>query len=175
MNRNLLDHLKSNSHDLKSLGEEFPKWLVDRQNGAGRRVRVMCFFEELPTPPVGLIVSRESAQIAGFDYVSLPADHVGMCKFENFEDPKYKTVLYTLRKWVEEIKTMDESGQTKTVGCEGMFSIRDLLILPWQVAPQVKTKMGDNYGGSQVGSDSSSHRSGDNISSTFVSGTSKQP
>ena len=30
MNRNLLDHLKSNSHDLKSLGEEFPKWLVDR-------------------------------------------------------------------------------------------------------------------------------------------------
>ena len=104
INKELLNHLQTDSHDLKILGEEFPKWLNNRQSPAERKVRVMCFFEERPTRSLGHIVPRASAQIAGYEAVSLPDDHVGMCKFDNFEDPKYKTVLNTLKKWVEEIR-----------------------------------------------------------------------
>ena len=110
VNKTLLDHLQTDSHDLKALGEEFPKWLNNR------KVHVMCFYEEYPTKLCGFIVPRTSAEIAGHDAVSLPGNHADMCKFDNFEDPKYKTVLNTLRTWVDEIKAANSAKDPKPVG-----------------------------------------------------------
>ncbi|KAL8642926.1 MAG: hypothetical protein Q9226_008450, partial [Calogaya cf. arnoldii] len=58
----LLDHLRSDSHDLKTLGEEFPKWLNSRQSPEKNRVRVMCFFEELASPS-GTVLDTLSAWV----------------------------------------------------------------------------------------------------------------
>lgn len=104
INNTLLDHLKKDSHELKVLGEEFPKYLKNRSGSGRGRAHVACFFEEQPTTKLGLIVTRDSAQIAGHDSILVPGDHVGICKFVNFEDPKYKTVLNILKQWLEEIR-----------------------------------------------------------------------
>lgn len=115
LNKVLLDHLKAESHDLKALGEEFPVWLKNRESPDGAQIRVMCFFEEFATS-VGTIVPRESAQIGGNNAVALPADHSGICKYDNFEDPKYKTVLRILERWVEEIKAASSATKPDVVG-----------------------------------------------------------
>ncbi|KAI4177645.1 MAG: hypothetical protein LQ343_000108 [Gyalolechia ehrenbergii] len=137
-NKTLLEHLKKDSHQLKILGEEFPQWLNNRRHAEERKVRVMCFFEEFPVPGVGHVVTRESARIAGYEAVSLPGDHRGICKFDNFQDPKYKTVLNTLRTWVDEIKAESKS---KEIVDKPNF--------------QANTTMGKNYGGTQTGQDNS--------------------
>lgn len=123
-NKTLLEHLKKDSHQLKILGEEFPQWLNNRRHAEERKVRVMCFFEEFPVPGVGHVVTRESARIAGYEAVSLPGDHRGICKFDNFQDPKYKTVLNTLRTWVDEIKAESKSKEIVDVS----FTLRYTLI-----------------------------------------------
>ena len=115
VNKNLLDYLRPDSHELKILGEDFPKWLNNRQTPGERRVQVICFFEELPTPGIGHIVPRESAQIAGHESLSLPDNHVGICKFDNFQDPKYKIVLSYLMKWVVEIREGSRVQSPQTV------------------------------------------------------------
>lgn len=116
INENLLNNLQTDSHDLKVLGEDFPKWLNNRRNQWERQVHVVCFFEELPTRKWGHIVPSKSAQLGGHEAVSLPDDHSGICKFDNFEDPKYKIVLNTLRKWMEEIKAASSDTLFKGVG-----------------------------------------------------------
>ncbi|KAL8840534.1 MAG: hypothetical protein Q9170_001287 [Blastenia crenularia] len=125
VNKSLLDHLQKDSHELKILGEEFPKWLMSRQHAEGKNVRVICFFEELPTQVLGYIVPRDSARIAGFDCVSLPSDHSEMCKFDNFKDPKYIIVLSTLSKWVEDLKVGSEDKETATVSWYSLILSRD--------------------------------------------------
>ena len=116
-NKTLLDHLQTDSHDLRALGEEFPEWLANRERPGKGRIRVICFFEEFATK-LGHIVSRESAQIGGNRLFSLPADHTGICKFDNFEDPKYKTVLSVLQSWVDEIKATSSAVKPEVV-CSG--------------------------------------------------------
>lgn len=115
INKTLLDHLKKDSHDLKILGEDFPSYLKNRSGSGGRPVHVACFFEERPTSALGHIVPRDSAGIVGHESILLPDNHVGICKFDNFEDPKYKVVLGILKKWVEEIRKA-ERGEDVEVG-----------------------------------------------------------
>ena len=115
----LLDHLKSDSSELEVLGKEFKGWLASRQTPEERQVHIACFCEELPTmtaiADAGRIVSPESAQIGNEKVIPLSADHQGICKFDNFEDPKYKTVLATLRRWVDEIKRTSSEPKPEAV------------------------------------------------------------
>ena len=113
-NKALLDHLKTDSHELKTLGEEFPKWLNNRSKPKGKEVRVICFFEEFATK-IGHVVPRESATIPGREELSLSSDHIGICKFDNFEDPKYKLVVGYLKRWIEEIKTVNQENLSISV------------------------------------------------------------
>ena len=116
INKMLTDHLKPDSHDLKALTEEFPEWLTSLERQARGGIQVMCFFEEFPSRPGGQIVPRESAKLSGHHVVSISADHTGICKFDNFKDPKYKAVVHHLQKWVDEIKAANTAAKPKTVG-----------------------------------------------------------
>ncbi|KAL8901201.1 MAG: hypothetical protein Q9192_000678 [Flavoplaca navasiana] len=153
INQALLDHLQSDSHDLRTLGEEFPKWLNSRRSPEKKRVRVMCFFEEKASQPGGHIVPRESAEIPGEDSRSLPDDHVGICKFENDKDPKYKMVLDKLSGWVDEIKLASNAEKHKAV----------------DIYPKASFSMGKNYGGIQTGQDVSRDKKEARVSNKFVS------
>ncbi|KAL8982254.1 MAG: hypothetical protein Q9205_003183 [Flavoplaca limonia] len=135
----------------KTLGEEFPKWLNSRRSPKKKRVRVMCFFEEKASQPGGHIVPRESAEIPGEDSRSLPDDHVGICKFENDKDPKYKMVLDKLSGWVDEIKLASNAEKHKAVDFN----------------PQASFSMGKNYGGIQTGQDVSRDKKGARVSNKF--------
>lgn len=46
----------------------------------------------------------KSAQIRSYPHQPIEADHVGMCKFKDNEDPNHRTVADVLKKWAQEIR-----------------------------------------------------------------------
>ncbi|KAI4180178.1 MAG: hypothetical protein LQ346_007042 [Caloplaca aetnensis] len=58
-------------------------------------IRLVCLYEELSTPPIGLVVPQHSAVIDGYNVrsASISGDHSSMCKFVNHDDNNYQRVL----------------------------------------------------------------------------------
>ena len=104
-NSQVLENLAPKSAKLANLGVDFPDWLGQRRKDPKTQIRIMCFFEDRPEPKVGLIVSPESAKIAGYPDRAMHATHTGMCKYENKTDPNYQEVLGVLRRWIDKIIT----------------------------------------------------------------------
>lgn len=103
-----------------ALEDHFPQLLSDRRS-QGSRVRIQAFVEEYPTPNVGTVVETDSATAAGqflaesfythhmvSDMLRLDStdtDHLqGLTKCSSPRDHKYKAIVGTLEKWLDEIK-----------------------------------------------------------------------
>lgn len=75
----LLDILQTDGKYLHSAQYRF--WsIVWEQQRAGRNLDVTCFFEELPLPRVGKVLSKESATMEGYNVISIHANHSNMVK-----------------------------------------------------------------------------------------------
>jgi hypothetical protein len=68
-----------------------------------RRLEVTCFFEELPLPMVGKVVSKDSATFAGYNLISIHGNYSDMTKFASAEVTGYKRVLRELTRWEMEL------------------------------------------------------------------------
>lgn len=88
-------------------------WLSSRRRDG--EVHLVSFHEELPTAGAGHVVPRESARIDGYKSVPLHDNHTGICKFDNFKDPKYVVVLSILQEWMEKIKIAGQDDVPKAV------------------------------------------------------------
>ncbi|KAK0720822.1 Alpha/Beta hydrolase protein [Lasiosphaeris hirsuta] len=97
-NKSLLQILETNNQLLESLQIRF--WSMIRElREDGRRLEVTCFFEELPLPVVGKVVSKESATLEGYSAFSIHANHGDMVRFRSVEDNGYKRLLGELVRW----------------------------------------------------------------------------
>lgn len=85
----------SNFETLADVEKSFSTWL-QQNNG---RVNVTCFYEELQTPKIGVVVPRESAMISGFPLLSIHANHTGITKFRTSDDIGYKLILSEVKRW----------------------------------------------------------------------------
>jgi protein SERAC1 len=100
-NRSLLEILQSSNQFLQSIQDDF--WSMIRQHCQGDKpIEVTCFYEELPMPVAGLIVSRDSATLAGYNHYSIYANHSGMVKFESANDSGFKRVFGELKEWTSD-------------------------------------------------------------------------
>ncbi|KAL8727659.1 MAG: hypothetical protein Q9166_005895 [cf. Caloplaca sp. 2 TL-2023] len=107
-NKELLNDLKQDSYQLKTISEGFPEWLREREGKSLTKVEIVFFTEELATGSLGKIVTDESAHIKGYKVLTLHANHQDMCKFSGKDDDKYQAVLDVLRRWVKELKEPQE-------------------------------------------------------------------
>ncbi|KAJ5607015.1 hypothetical protein N7537_003634 [Penicillium hordei] len=98
-NTTLLDVLKRDSQLLQSIQFDFLA-MVRQLREDGRRFEVTCFFEELPMPIVGQIVSKESATLEGYTPLSIHANHRNMVKFRSTEENGFKRLLGELSRWI---------------------------------------------------------------------------
>ena len=114
-NKGLINHLRPASQGLAELNDGFEQWIRGRQDPTDMRVRIMCFFEEDAPLVGGAIVDRQSSMIAGCETLSIPSDHIGMCKFSKKEDPGYQKILTVLRRWIDEIKKDEVSDEEHRV------------------------------------------------------------
>src|SRR4051812_23148703 len=70
-----------------------------------KQLEVTCFFEELPLPVVGKVVSKESATFAGYNPISIHANHGDMVRFATAEETGFKRVLGELTRWETELRS----------------------------------------------------------------------
>src|SRR5947207_9951908 len=71
----------------------------------GHEIEITCFYETLPKPIVGIVVPRESAILAGYDFISLHADHRDIVRYLGTnEEPGLVKILGVLTRWVLDAK-----------------------------------------------------------------------
>ncbi len=74
-NKSLLEVLETNNQFLESIQTRF--WaMIREQREGGRPLQVTCFFEELPLPFAGVVVSKESASLEGYNLISIHASKI---------------------------------------------------------------------------------------------------
>ena len=97
-NKSLLGILETDNQLLESIQVDFWSMVRGLREG-GRRFEVTCFFEELPLPVVGKVVSKESATLEGYASFSIHANHSDMVKFVSAEENGLKRLLGELVRW----------------------------------------------------------------------------
>ena len=102
-NKSLLKILETDDQFLESIQVRFWAMIRELREG-GRRLEVTCFFEELPLPVVGKVVSKESATLEGYNMISIHANHRDMVKFGSAEDNRFKRLLGELIRWEGQVR-----------------------------------------------------------------------
>ena len=97
-NKSLLKELETDDQLLETIQVDL--WsMVQELRENGRHVEVTCFFEELPLPVAGKIVSKESATLEGYSSFSIHANHSDMVKFDSANENGFKRLLGELMRW----------------------------------------------------------------------------
>lgn len=97
-NKSLLQILQTSNQYLQSVQDRFISMLRE-QHLTGRDLEITCFFEELPSPRIGQVVSRTTATFEGYNSLSIHANHKDMVKFGSPEDNGFKRLLGELKRW----------------------------------------------------------------------------
>ncbi|RYP17693.1 hypothetical protein DL765_004371 [Monosporascus sp. GIB2] len=119
--KSLLNILETDSQVLEFIQVSF--WLMIRElREAGRCLEVTCFFEELPLPMVGKVVSKASATLKGYNLIGIHANHRDMVKFSSSEDTGFKRLLIELIRWQSYIRYPVASQLARSMG-EGYVSL----------------------------------------------------
>ncbi|RYO91812.1 hypothetical protein DL764_008237 [Monosporascus ibericus] len=114
-NKLLLEILETDDQLLESIQVRF--WSMIRElREAGRPFEVTCFFEELPLPVVGKVVSKESATFEGYSSFSIHANHRDMVRFGSAEDNGFKRLLGELIRWASQTRDSAASQATRSIG-----------------------------------------------------------
>lgn len=103
VNKSLLYILETDNQLLEAIQIDF--WSMIRElRENGRRIDVTCFFEELPLPGVGKVVSKESATLEGYSSFSIHSNHSNMVKFGSAEETGFMRLLGELLRWGSDIR-----------------------------------------------------------------------
>jgi protein SERAC1 len=103
-NRSLLSILQTEDQLLESLQISFLSMVRDLRDNYNRRIEVTCFYEELPMPVVGEVVSKASATFSDHPLMSIHANHSDMVKFASIEDNGFKRLTGELVRWESELR-----------------------------------------------------------------------
>jgi hypothetical protein len=105
-NLTLLDVLQTDTRLLESIQVDFIAMVRQlREQGGGPEVT--CFFEQLPMPVVGTIVSEKSASLEGYASSGILANHQDMVKFATAKEDGFKRLLGELTRWISEVGKED--------------------------------------------------------------------
>ena len=98
-NTPLLSVIQTDDQLLESVQIAFLSVVRDLRDNHNRRLEVTCFFEELGMPTVGRVVSKESATFAGYNPITIHANHSDMVRFATPDDNGFKRVVGELVRW----------------------------------------------------------------------------
>ncbi|RYP56688.1 hypothetical protein DL769_009878 [Monosporascus sp. CRB-8-3] len=78
-----------------------------------QRIKISCFYEELPLPGLGQVVPRHSAILPGCIPIGIRSNHIDMTRFTGVDDPGFTAVCGELRRWIKQMD-MTERGHGNT-------------------------------------------------------------
>lgn len=106
-NTSLLASMETDSQLLESVQVQFLLMVREVREG-GRLLEVTCFFEELPMPVAGIVVSKESATFEGYNSITIHSDHRDLVRFASAEENGFKRFLGEMVRWESQVR----DGQT---------------------------------------------------------------
>jgi len=112
-NGSLLKVLETDDQLLESIHIRFSDMIRELRE-ARRRFEIACFYEELPLPAFGKVVSKESATLDGYVSISIRADHRNMVRFASADDTGFKRLHGELVRWAS--RPRSSGGQTSPSG-----------------------------------------------------------
>ncbi len=141
--KSLLTILETDNQLLESIQVRFWSMVRELREG-GRGLEVTCFFEELPLPVAGQVVSKESATLESYTSVSVRANHSDMVKFGSVEDTGFRRLLGELTRWEGLIRSAS-SSQNVVRGAipyrvVAVDTATDRAVLPYHYIPFPKNK-----------------------------------
>ena len=116
-NTDLLSILQTGSEVLARIQRDFSSMLREFSED-GRCLNITCFWESLPMPHVGTIVARASASLAGYNAISIHANHRDMVRFIDAEDPGFLGVVGELKRWADDLAKVPGIDSTSAVSAE---------------------------------------------------------
>ncbi|CAG9977751.1 unnamed protein product [Clonostachys byssicola] len=108
-NSDITEVLHQHSEELARIQHSFHLRLQLRPQLGLPAISITYFFEELPSPHLGVIVPRESATRPGCNNISIHANHSNMTKFEGADDDGFLKVTGELRRYIEVVKQAGSS------------------------------------------------------------------
>jgi hypothetical protein len=104
INKSLLTILEADNQFLESIQIRFWSMVRElRESSSSRHLEVTCFFEALPLPIIGEVVSKASATLEGYSSFSIHANHKDMVRFTSAEDNGFKRLLGELIRWESQV------------------------------------------------------------------------
>ncbi|KAL6890894.1 hypothetical protein GGI43DRAFT_209640 [Trichoderma evansii] len=112
-NKKLLGVLKNNCQVLANVTNDFRTIVVgrlqDHQSGL-RPIELHTFIEEQPVDFLKCrVVEPDSAKIPGYNYDTIPANHMDMSKFRTASDLGYQRILNRRKRWIGDDIIDDDS------------------------------------------------------------------
>lgn len=105
-----LETLMKKSKKLADINTKFAKFLKERDLAHDMpRLQIACFFESLPVMGT-FVVSKESATWLGVDPLSIDANHMNMCRFDDPNREGFQKVSGKLLQWIEEYEKNKTAG-----------------------------------------------------------------
>ncbi|PNP57410.1 hypothetical protein THARTR1_02407 [Trichoderma harzianum] len=99
-NKRLLGVLRRNSETLANIKDGFHTMVVRRQSSP-EPIELHAFIEELPVDFLKRrVVEPDSAKIPGYNFETIPANHMDMTKFCTASDVGYGRVVNRLKRWI---------------------------------------------------------------------------
>jgi len=80
------------------------------------KMYIVCAYEEIPVPVIGLIVPERSAVYEGFNIqkIGVPADHLNMCKFSHRREVGYGRIYDKIMACLNDAHILYPSGSPDT-------------------------------------------------------------
>ncbi|KAF9732054.1 hypothetical protein PMIN02_004136 [Paraphaeosphaeria minitans] len=116
-NDQIIKDLDTKSTKLQQISSDFHLLLQQRYESKELNpIQVACFFETKSTvfkrkKDLGLIVTRQSAAIAGYQPMPIHRDHRAMCRFTDAQDTGYVDITDTMKLMLENWGQNDASNQ----------------------------------------------------------------
>ncbi|KLP00031.1 uncharacterized protein Y057_8585 [Fusarium fujikuroi] len=104
-NKNIIEVLERDSEMLATIQHKFHEILRLRQ-AKNRPISITCFYEELASPNIGMIVECSSAILPGYPSYGIHADHKGMTKYTSCHDKGYEAVAGELIRWAKDTRAI---------------------------------------------------------------------
>lgn len=114
-NTDIVRVLTEDSEVRARIQDGFLSLIKMRSKNEASMIDITCFYEELPTKRLGLIVPKHSAILPGYTAIAIHRNHAEMTKFSSSDEPGFQYVSGELKRWMKRIQQNPNKFQKQAV------------------------------------------------------------
>ncbi|KAL7764623.1 hypothetical protein ACKLNR_005768 [Fusarium oxysporum f. sp. zingiberi] len=144
-NSDIVKVLTRDSEVLARIQDSFQALLMTRSKDEVSMIDITCFYEELPTKGLGLIVPKHSAILPGYISIGIHKNHAEMAKFSTSDEPGFVAICGELKRWMKRIQQAQSkpNKHTPATHCLVPYTINSDFVGRSEILDLLKSQLGD--------------------------------